>query len=110
MRKIIALLVISLASFGQNKSENTVFPKFENCQNLSHEDLKKCFYNQVSQHFYQAFETDSLRLVQDKVHLLFDIDEKGQATVFHINAKSSVIKEKVLETLKLLPKTEAGTF
>jgi len=110
MKKIIILLFVFSLSYAQRDYDSTIFPKFENCKTLNGNDLKTCFYEQVSNHFYEAFATDSLRLVQDKVHLLFDIDEKGNKSVFHLNGTSKEIKEKVLETFKSLPKTEAGTL
>ncbi len=97
-------------SFAQKSYDSTVFPQFENCQNITEEALKDCFYKQVSQHFYNAFANDSLRLAEDKIHLLFDIDEKGKQTIFHLHAKNNLIKQKVIETFKSLPKTKAGTF
>jgi len=110
MKKIILLFFVFSLSYAQKEYDSTIFPKFDNCHSLSGVELKNCFYEQVSNHFYAAFASDSLRLAQDKVHLLFDIDEKGNKSVFHLNVTSKQIKEKVLEVFKSLPKTKAGTF
>lgn len=110
MRFIIFLFFISIIGFAQKSYDSTVFPKFENCESLANQDLKACFYDQVSQHFYNALANDSLRLAQDKVHLLFDIDETGKKSIFHLNAQNNIIKEKVLDIFKTLPETKPGYF
>lgn len=111
MNKIFYLsLLIYTFSFGQKNYDSTVLPKFEACQSLENAELKACFYDQISNHFYKAFETDSLRLAKDKVSLLFDIDKNGEKSVFHLHGSSIELKEKVLAIFKTLPKTANGTF
>ena len=39
-----------------SESQDERFPVFANCKNLEHQDLEKCFYNEVQQFVYQNFQ------------------------------------------------------
>lgn len=121
IKKIIYFFVLISAYNGiaQNPVANTEvnseerFPVFSKCQQLSNEDLKNCFYNEVQQLVYNQFKVSQNLQNENykgRVKVLFEVDAKGEFKVLYVNSNNEGLIEETKRVFAGFPKIEPPTY
>ncbi len=110
---LLALSFVSLTIVAQDLSEYEKPPVFPNCENESIEDLKSCFYEQVSQLVYHSFKIP--QIVKDEnysgsIVVLFEVDAKGNFVVLYVDAIYNELKKAVQQVFSEFPKITPATY
>ncbi len=115
MKKIV-LLVFALSLFvghTQNEANYEKPPVFPECQELTIDQLKRCFFNQLSQHIYSNFKVPEI--VQEEnykgnVVVLFEVDAEGNFVVLYADAIYDELKTAAQLVFAELPKIQPATY
>lgn len=115
MKKLF-LLVLSFASLNivaQDLSEYEKSPVFPECKNQSIENLKACFYEQISKFVYNNF--DIPQIVKDESYngnivVLFEVDAKGNFVVLYVDAIYDELKTAVKQVFSKFPNITPPTY
>ncbi len=88
-------------------------PIFPGCdENLSNEELKKCFSESIAKHINTHFNIDiakSLNLTgKQRIYAMFKIDNEGNVTDISSRASHQLLQEETKRTIRLLPKMKPG--
>lgn len=115
MKKLLLLFLILLPTqylFSQiNNAEK--MPVFSVCENVSTENQKMCFENQVYDFFYKNFvvpESVKKGNYQGTINILFEVDTTGTFRKLYISAKYEELIKESERVFAIFPKIKPGTY
>ncbi len=113
---LIVALVISLAAGcalknfkqKQKQKQNDHAVIYPGCEEYNVDDYLECFTNKIRQHIARQFHTGvakELNLSNDqaKIHVVFEVDEKGMVNVISADTPYPQLKEEIINVFKKLP-------
>ena len=120
MKKLILLLFIPLASFGQSETENNVevpinqnvnVPVYPGCKG-SESKKRKCMSDKIAQFVYKKFRTKIAErhglTGRQRIAVIFKIDKSGYVTDVRARASHPSLEQEAVRVVNLLPKMEPG--
>lgn len=87
-------------------------PLFPKCSSVKKEEAKKCFNQQISNHFAKNFRPQEItdEAIKGRIFIQFTVDYKGNATNIEIKSqkKSTLLESEVKKIIQKLPKLSPG--
>lgn len=116
MKKIfllICLFTLSNITFAQDQNEFEKPPVFPECESQSIENLRSCFFNELSQRVYANLKVP--QIVSDenysgKMVVLFEIDREGNFVVLYVDAVYDELKTAAQLLFAEMPKIAPATY
>ncbi len=116
MKKTILFLFLVLTHLQLTAQVDSTYekpPVFPECESESIEDLKGCFYDQLSQRIYENFKVPGI--VNDEnykgdVVVLFEVDKEGNFIVIYIDAVYDELKTAARLVFAELPKIRPANY
>ncbi|WP_412983723.1 gliding motility protein RemB [Pontimicrobium sp. IMCC45349] len=110
---LLLLVCVQFQLFAQDLPQFEKLPVFPECENEPIDNLKSCFYNQLSQFVYSNFKVP--QIVSDESYkgqavILFEVDAKGNFKVLYVDAVYKEVKEEVQRVFSKLPKIKPATY
>ena len=99
--------------FAQDTNEYEKPPVFPKCESQEISNLKRCFFDQLSQHIYTNYEVP--QIVNDENYngelvVLFEVDAEGNFVVLYVDAIYDELKSAAREVFMQLPKIQPATY
>jgi len=110
---LIFLLSLQFQVLAQDQSEFEKPPVFPECESQPIENLRNCFYNNLSQLVYDNF--DIPQIVADENYkgnmvVLFEVDTEGNFVVLYVDAIYDELKTAAQLVFAELPKISPATY
>ena len=106
-------LFFSGLTFAQNDTYYETYPKFEDCQQNTGDDLKQCFNNKVYNLLFTTFkvpEDVTAENYKGDVGIMFEVDKEGTFQVIYVDASYTSLKEEVKRVFSEFPKIQPATY
>ncbi|WP_438966875.1 hypothetical protein [Flavobacterium sp.] len=99
---VLFLLIFIQLSWAQSQDKEQ-FPKFKNCNEFQSEELKKCFYATLKEHFNANFQVAEPDVnYKGTIFTLFEVDTLGKFNVLYIESNSENLKKETKRVFSLL--------
>ncbi len=110
---LLIFLFLQIPVFAQDISDFEKPPVFAECENQDMDNLKTCFYNQLSQFVYTNFKVP--QIVKDEnykgeVVVLFEVNAEGNFIVIYTDAMYDELKEETKRVFSKLPKITPASY
>lgn len=107
---VLFLLIFIQLSWAQSQDKEQ-FPKFKNCNEFQSEELKKCFYATLKEHFNANFQVAEPDVnYKGTIFTLFEVDTLGKFNVLYIESNSENLKKETKRVFSLLENVEPSTY
>lgn len=117
---LILISLVTLTSYSQEEEKNEVpftvleeIPKFPNCIDVSNENERNCFmqemYSHIKMHFNYPRQAVKKK-IQGRVTVMFLIDKEGYVKIVKTKAPegADLLAEEAERIIKLLPRFKPG--
>ncbi len=99
--------------FAQDTNEYEKPPVFPKCESQDITNLRKCFFDELSQHIYTNYQVP--QIVNDENYngelvVLFEVDAEGNFVVLYVDAIYDELKSAARDVFMLLPKIQPATY
>lgn len=111
---LIFLTLLGTKSFSQTTSLSfEKYPVFEECKNVHHRELERCFNYTLQNFLYQNFQAPEN--IDDKnfkgvINIFFEVTKEGRFKVLYVDATYDELKEEVKRVFNELPQIEPASY
>ncbi|AXT18925.1 gliding motility protein RemB [Flavobacteriaceae bacterium AU392] len=99
--------------FSQELSEYEKPPVFPDCESESVENLRTCFYNNISKFVYENFKIPEIvnnENYKGNIVVLFEVNARGEFVVLYVDAIYEELKKEVKRVFAELPEIKPSTY
>src|SRR5690606_34118707 len=112
-KQLLTLLLIGFQMQFPKKSVSKNPPVFEECEDLDIKATENCFYNKMQEFVFNNFQTPeelTQQNHQSNIIVLFEVSNKGDFKVLHINTSHQEINDEVNRVFSELPKVSPPEY
>jgi len=112
-KQLLTLLLIGFQMAFSQKSVSEKPPVFEECEDLDIKATENCFYNKMQEFVFNNFQTPeelTQQNHQSNIIVLFEVSNKGDFKVLHINTSHQEINDEVNRVFSELPKVSPPEY
>lgn len=108
-RTLLIFFILPFACYAQSEK----FPVFEVCKNETITSVKKCFYEQTKELFFQEFKEPEViekEAFKGLVNAIFLVSNTGEFKLLYVNSPYEVLKKEIERTFSTFPKIQPATY